>query len=466
MEIEETFSGCPAAAAARRGLQPAVGRKLSRRRAPGRRGSVARLPRRPGGHLLAPLPDEVAEVSAAEAPSRPSPPRSSTGSGRRRQRQIHRARACGSTRSSAVMILVVTFVGFLIHIYSIGLHGPRPRLPPLLRLPEPVHRRDADPRPRRQPAGDVRRLGGRRPLLVPAHRLLVREGRTPPTPARKAFIVNRIGDFGFLLGMFLHLRRRRHASTIAESLDRHRPTPRAAVLWHRRPVAVCRRLLLFVGATGKSAQIPLYVWLPDAMAGPTPVSALIHAATMVTAGVYMVAPLELPLHARRRRRWLVVAVVGASPRSSPRPSASPRTTSRRSSPTRRSASSASCSSASASAPSSAGDLPPLHPRLLQGLPLPRRRLGHARHAAASRTSARWAACKKHMPHHPLDLPDRDARHRRHPAVRRLLLEGRDPRRRVSGPSAAPRGPALRRCSGCWRWPRRSAPRSTCSGSTT
>lgn len=98
----------------------------------------------------------------------------------------------------------------------------------------------------------------------------------------KAFIVNRIGDFGFVLGMsflfwaigsggfdYLSLKANVHNLTPAVGL------------------AVC--LLLFVGATGKSAQIPLYVWLPDAMAGPTPVSALIHAATMVTAGVYMVA---------------------------------------------------------------------------------------------------------------------------------------------------------------------------------
>jgi NADH-quinone oxidoreductase subunit L len=104
------------------------------------------------------------------------------------------------------------------------------------------------------------------------------------TAANKAFIVNRIGDAGFLLGMF----------TIAWYMGSFRFTEvtRLAHTGQFRigdPILTAAALLLFVGATGKSAQIPLYIWLPDAMEGPTPVSALIHAATMVTAGVYMVA---------------------------------------------------------------------------------------------------------------------------------------------------------------------------------
>ena len=97
--------------------------------------------------------------------------------------------------------------------------------------------------------------------------------------------MNRVGDAGFLLGMFtiawyfgLAALHRRHRSCA------QRPVRRLAIL-----IITAATLLLFVGASGKSAQIPLYVWLPDAMEGPTPVSALIHAATMVTAGVYMVA---------------------------------------------------------------------------------------------------------------------------------------------------------------------------------
>ena len=102
--------------------------------------------------------------------------------------------------------------------------------------------------------------------------------------------------------------------------------------------------LLFLGATGKSAQIPLYIWLPDAMEGPTPVSALIHAATMVTAGVYMVARCHV-LFDRSPFALAVVAIIGAPPRSSPPPSAWSSTTSSACSPTPPSRSSATCSSA-------------------------------------------------------------------------------------------------------------------------
>ncbi|MBM4263945.1 MAG: NADH-quinone oxidoreductase subunit L [Deltaproteobacteria bacterium] len=104
----------------------------------------------------------------------------------------------------------------------------------------------------------------------------------------KAFIVNRIGDFGFVLGIFLlvaELARQGVWTLDFVELEKH-----VKLL---SPIAIgAITLLLFVGATGKSAQIPLFVWLPDAMAGPTPVSALIHAATMVTAGVYMTARLH------------------------------------------------------------------------------------------------------------------------------------------------------------------------------
>ncbi|MEI7491784.1 MAG: NADH-quinone oxidoreductase subunit L [Bacteroidota bacterium] len=100
--------------------------------------------------------------------------------------------------------------------------------------------------------------------------------------AKKAFIMNRIGDLGFLLGMFLIF-------TNFKSFNYVSVFDLAKTMAPGSTTMIAITLLLFVGAVGKSAQIPLYTWLPDAMAGPTPVSALIHAATMVTAGVYMVA---------------------------------------------------------------------------------------------------------------------------------------------------------------------------------
>jgi len=124
------------------------------------------------------------------------------------------------------------------------------------------------------------------------------------TAGRKAFIMNRIGDFGFMVAMFIIF-------WATGSLDfgtvfTHAPT--ALVAGGGTVTAIT--LLLFLGCTGKSAQIPLYTWLPDAMAGPTPVSALIHAATMVTAGVYLVARCNL-LFAMAPISSTVVAGVGA-----------------------------------------------------------------------------------------------------------------------------------------------------------
>jgi NADH-quinone oxidoreductase subunit L len=121
---------------------------------------------------------------------------------------------------------------------------------------------------------------------------------------KKAFIVNRIGDFGFLLGMF-------GLFSLFGSLDFDRVFPAAAADPGKfAPYLTIVCLCLFLGAVGKSAQVPLYVWLPDAMAGPTPVSALIHAATMVTAGVYMVARCNV-LFRLSPEAMGVVAVIGA-----------------------------------------------------------------------------------------------------------------------------------------------------------
>jgi NADH-quinone oxidoreductase subunit L len=123
---------------------------------------------------------------------------------------------------------------------------------------------------------------------------------------RKAFIVNRIGDAGFILGMVTIIAALARGGVW--TLDFTVIQAHAGLLSTAVATAAC--MLLFLGATGKSAQIPLYVWLPDAMVGPTPVSALIHAATMVTAGVYMVARLNF-LFMLAPDAMTVVATVGA-----------------------------------------------------------------------------------------------------------------------------------------------------------
>jgi NADH-quinone oxidoreductase subunit L len=205
---------------------------------------------------------------------------------------------------SAVMILVVTGVGFLIHVYSIGYMGHE---------------------------GGYYRFFGYMNLfmfsmltLVLANNLLLMfvgwEGvglcsylligfyflrKSAADAGKKAFIVNRVGDAGFLLGIFLCV-----AALGTIKFTEFGPALEAGNFALGAPVLTAIGILFFIGATGKSAQIPLYTWLPDAMEGPTPVSALIHAATMVTAGVYMVtrtnaiyqlAPLALE----------IVAVIGA-----------------------------------------------------------------------------------------------------------------------------------------------------------
>ncbi len=124
--------------------------------------------------------------------------------------------------------------------------------------------------------------------------------------ARKAFVMNRIGDLGFLLGLFLIVNTfgSLEYKEVFEQASNYIGNPGFA-----SGVFIAITLLLFVGATGKSAQIPLYTWLPDAMAGPTPVSALIHAATMVTAGIYMVVRSNV-LYALAPETLTVIMVIG------------------------------------------------------------------------------------------------------------------------------------------------------------
>jgi len=125
--------------------------------------------------------------------------------------------------------------------------------------------------------------------------------------AKKAFIMNRIGDLGFLIGIFI----------LAISLNTldfislgHLLAPTASITNGNWTLLSFAALSLFIGATGKSAQLPLYTWLPDAMAGPTPVSALIHAATMVTAGIFMITRMNF-LFDLTPEVQNIIAVIGA-----------------------------------------------------------------------------------------------------------------------------------------------------------
>ena len=219
---------------------------------------------------------------------------------------------------SSVMVLVVTGVGFLIHIYSVGYMGHE---------------------------GGYYRFFGYMNLfmfsmltLVLANNMLLMfvgwEGvglcsylligfyflkKSASDAGKKAFIVNRIGDAGFILGILLTavtfgtIRFTSAGLTNVAADSGIRQALEAVLGTHAlaagAPVFTTIALLLFVGACGKSAQIPLYVWLPDAMEGPTPVSALIHAATMVTAGVYMVVRMNA-IYQLAPLAMNVVAVVG------------------------------------------------------------------------------------------------------------------------------------------------------------
>jgi NADH-quinone oxidoreductase subunit L len=210
---------------------------------------------------------------------------------------------------TVVMVLVVTGVGWLIHIYSVGYMGHE---------------------------GGYYRFFSYLNLFMFFMLILVLaanyallfvgwEGvglssylligfyflrKSASDAGKKAFIVNRIGDFGFMLGMFL-LFRTFHTLDFRAIFDAAANPAWGHEAWGQFGTFTVACLLLFMGATGKSAQLPLYVWLPDAMEGPTPVSALIHAATMVTAGVYVVARSHV-LFVHSETAMVAVAVVGCA----------------------------------------------------------------------------------------------------------------------------------------------------------
>lgn len=206
---------------------------------------------------------------------------------------------------SLVMALIVTGVGFIIHVYSIGyMHGDKGfwRFFAYMNLFifAMMNLVLAD--------NFVLLFLGWEGVGLCSYLLIgfwydrKFEKSTVADASKKAFIVNRIGDFGFLLGMFL-------IYMTFGSLNFNQVFSRAVSFNVPEVTFSFIAIFLFIGATGKSAQIPLYIWLPDAMAGPTPVSALIHAATMVTAGVYMVARTSI-IYASAPSILLVVAIIG------------------------------------------------------------------------------------------------------------------------------------------------------------
>ena len=241
---------------------------------------------------------------------------------------------------SSTMILFVTGVGTLIHLYSIGyMHG--------------------DPRFSRFFAY-LNLFAASMLVLVLGSSFLLTflgwegvglcsyllisfwfERNSAAVAGKKAFVTNRVGDFGFMLAMFLIFSKLGIARLLGDG--RGRAAPR------RRRTVTAIALLLFLGAMGKSAQFPLHIWLPDAMEGPTPVSALIHAATMVTAGVFLIVRARTRSSTSPTTRARSSRGSARSPRCSRRRSRSCRTTSSGCSRTRRSASSATCSSRWASA---------------------------------------------------------------------------------------------------------------------
>jgi NADH-quinone oxidoreductase subunit L len=206
---------------------------------------------------------------------------------------------------SLVMMLVVTGVGFLIHVYSVGYmahEGGYYRFFSYLNL----------------------FMFFMLTLVLAENYLLMFVGwegvglasylligfffqrDSAASAGKKAFITNRVGDFGFLIALFLLVK---HFGTLEYTAVFAKVAQLSPGIEAGAGLLTAIALLMLVGATGKSAQLPLYVWLPDAMEGPTPVSALIHAATMVTAGVYMIAR-SSPIFSRSPVALAVVAVVG------------------------------------------------------------------------------------------------------------------------------------------------------------
>ncbi len=331
---------------------------------------------------------------------------------------------------SAVMLFVVTFVGFWIHVYSVGYMAHEDGFQRYFTY--------------------LNLFMGAMLMLVLGNNYVVMfvgwEGvglcsylligfyykeEFPPYAGRKAFITNRVGDFGFVLGLF---------ALVAQfgSLKYTEIFPRIAANpslltgpgFFGLTLAGFIALCLFIGAMGKSAQIPLYVWLPDAMAGPTPVSALIHAATMVTAGVYMVARSNV-IYQLAPGISMFVAIIGAATALFAATIGLVQTDIKKVLAYSTVSQLGYMFLAGRARGVLGGDLPPDDARVLQGSALPRLRLGDPRHGRRAGHAEDGRTEEAHA-EDVLDLRDRLGGPRRHPAARGVLLQGRDPALRGGG----------------------------------
>jgi NADH-quinone oxidoreductase subunit L len=215
-------------------------------------------------------------------------------------------------RLSALMMVVVTFVSLMVHVYTIGYMHDDPGYTrffsyislftfAMLMLVM---------------SNNLMQLFFGWEAVGLVSYLLIGFWYTKPTAIAanmKAFLVNRVGDFGFLLGIagLVHLTGSLHYADVFAQADRIAASTLTLLPGHAWQAATVICICLFIGAMGKSAQVPLHVWLPDSMEGPTPISALIHAATMVTAGIFMVARMS-PLFELSETALSFVLVIGAT----------------------------------------------------------------------------------------------------------------------------------------------------------
>ncbi len=238
---------------------------------------------------------------------------------------------------------------------------------------------------------------------------------------KKAFVTNRVGDLGFMIAMFLvfvAFGSLQYADVLGASAG----CPRR----RRRPSPCC----CFVGAAGKSAQLPLYLWLPDAMAGPTPVSALIHAATMVTSGVYLLTRMNPIIVVVGRLGADVIAWVGAITALFAATIAVAQNDIKKVLAYSTVSQLGYMVLAVGIGVYVGGDLPHGHARLLQGAAVPRLGFGHPRHGRRAGHAPLRRIAQVHA-HHRRHVHRRLAGHRRRASVLRLLVQGRDPARRLA-----------------------------------